>query len=158
MRLSIPSVLAATLAAAALLAGTGAHATLGGDAASVDTDSVRMHVAKGVQVTPATSGSYTVHEATLPTGTVVRQYVSNAGVVFAVTWSGPFKPDLRQLMGTHFDTMAARQAGHVSAGHPFISQQNSDLVVESGGHQRAFFGRAYLPSAIPAGVTPQDIN
>lgn len=158
-KLSKSSPAARLLAATTLLACCSvARATLGGDAASVETDRVHMTVARAARVTQAASGSFSVHETTLPTGTVVREYLSAAGVVFAVAWSGPFKPDLRQLMGAHFATMAARQAGHVSAGHPFISQQNADLVVESGGHPRSFVGRAYLPGAIPPGVSPQDIQ
>lgn len=135
-----------------------AHASLGGDNASVEADRVHMNVKHAARQTPLSTGSYTVHETTLPTGTLVRQYVSKAGVVFAVTWSGPFMPDLRQLLGPHFDTMAARQAKQVHAGHRFISQHEPDLVIESGGHPRSFVGRAYLPSALPAGVVEKDIQ
>jgi hypothetical protein len=90
--------------------GTAAHASLGGDSASVEADRLHMKVKHAARLIPSSIDSYTVHEITLPTGTLVRQYVSSAGVVFAVTWSGPFMPDLRQLMGPHFDTMIARQA------------------------------------------------
>jgi hypothetical protein len=152
-------VTAYLLAATALLAcSAAARATLGGDAASVETDRVQMLVPHAARLVQPTGAAYTVHETALPSGTLVREYVSSAGVVFAVAWSGPFKPDLRQLMGPHFDTMNARQAGHVSAGRPFISQQEPDLVVESGGHPRSFVGRAYLPAALPAGVSAQDIQ
>jgi hypothetical protein len=135
-----------------------AHATLGGDAASVDTDQTSMKVEHAARRSLAMNGSYTVHESTLPSGTRVRQYVSNAGVVFAVSWDGPFIPDLRQLLGLHFDTMVARQAQQSNAGHRSFSQHEADLVIESGGHQRSFAGRAYLKSAIPAGVTEQEIQ
>jgi Protein of unknown function (DUF2844) len=135
-----------------------AHASLGGDSASVEADRVHMNVKHAARLTPSSTGSYTVHETILPTGTRVRQYVSKAGVVFAVAWSGPFVPDLRQLLGPHFDTMTARQAKRVHAGHRFVSQHESDLVIESGGHPRSFVGRAYLPSALPAGVAEKDIQ
>jgi hypothetical protein len=135
-----------------------AQATLGGDAASVDADGLRMSVKHAATQTPTATGAYTVHETTLSTGTVVRQYVSAVGVVFAVSWSGPFKPDLRQLLGPHFDTMNARQQGQVHAGRPFVNQQNSDLVIESGGHPRSFAGRAYLPAALPPGVAVSEIQ
>jgi len=135
-----------------------AHASLGGDSASIEADRVHMKVELAARQTPSSTGSYTVHETILPTGTIVRQYVSTADVVFAVAWSGPFKPNLRQLMGPHFDKMIVRQSGQVLAGHRFVSQHESDLVVESGGHPRSFVGRAYLPSALPAGVAVQDIQ
>jgi hypothetical protein len=135
-----------------------AHASLGGDSASVEADRVHMNVKHAARLTPSSTSSFTVHETTLPTGTLVRQYVSRAGVVFAVTWSGPFLPDLRQLLGPHFDTMVVRQAKRDHAGHRFVSQHESDLVIESGGHPRSFVGRAYLPSALPAGVAEKDIQ
>ena len=135
-----------------------ARAVLGGDAASVETDRLQMKVAQVASQMPSASGSYTVHETILSTGTRVRQYVSSAGTVFAVTWSGPFMPDLHQLMGTHFDTMIAHQAQNRHAGQRVYSQHDPDLVIESGGRPRHFVGRAYLPGALPAGVTGQDIK
>lgn len=143
---------------AAIFYAAPARAVLGGDAASVETDRLQMKVAQAASQMPAASGNYTVHETILPTGTRVRQYVSKAGTVFAVTWSGPFMPDLRQLMGTHFDTMIARQAQNRHAGQRVYSQHDPDLVIESGGRPRHFVGRAYLPGALPAGVTGQDIK
>jgi hypothetical protein len=146
------------LAMACVLA-TAAHATLGGDRASVEADRLQMHAPRTARLSaPAAGAGYTVHETTLPTGTLVRQYVSAAGSVFAVAWSGPFKPDLQQLLGPHFAAMLARQDGQVHAGRPFVRQHGSDLVVESGGHPNGFVGRAYLPAALPAGVTAQDIQ
>jgi hypothetical protein len=144
------SILCLALVAACIV--IEAQATLGGDAASVDADRLRMSAKHAATQTPTATGAYTMHQTTLATGTIVRQYVSAAGVVFAVSWSGPFKPDLRQLLGPHFDTMNARQQGQVHAGRPFINQQNADLVIESGGHPRSFAGRAYLPAALPQGV------
>lgn len=108
-----------------------AHASLGGDSASVEADRMHMNVKHAARLTPSSAGIYTVHETTLRTGTLVRQYVSKEGVVFAVSWSGPFVPDLRQLLGPHFETMTSRQAKRVHAGHRFISQHEPDLVIES---------------------------
>jgi len=137
---------------------TSAQATLGGDSVSVETDRVSLKAEHAARQTLATSGSYTIHETTLPSGTVVRQYVSNNGIVFAVAWNGPFIPDLKQLLGLHFDTMVARQSKQSNAGHRFFSQHEADLVIESGGHQRSFAGRAYLISTIPVNVTVQEIQ
>ncbi|MGA7749436.1 MAG: DUF2844 domain-containing protein [Gallionella sp.] len=142
----------------AMFTGTAAHASLGGDSASIEADRLHMNVKLAARQTASSTGSYTVNETTLPSGTLVRQYVSRAGVVFAVTWSGPFIPDLRQLLGPHFDTMVAQQAKLSNAGHRHFSLHESGLVIESGGHPRSFAGRAYLPGALPAGVTVQEIQ
>lgn len=137
---------------------TSAQAELGGNGASVEADRVNMKVERTARQNLATNGSYTVHETTLPSGTVVRQYVSNSDVVFAVAWTGPFIPDLKQILGINFDTMVARQSKQSNAGHRSFSQHEADLVIESGGHQRSFVGRAYLISMIPANVTLQEIQ
>lgn len=104
------------------------------------------------------STAFTIHEVALPSGTSVRQYVSGNGIVFAVTWSGPFKPDLRQLLGTYFDVMIAHQSNSIHAGQPRTHMREKNLVIESGGHMRNFYGRAYLPNEIPAGITTDDIQ
>ena len=50
----------------------------------------------------ATAVPYTVSEATLTDGTLVREYVGQSGVVFAVSWHGPHTPDLSSLLGSYF--------------------------------------------------------
>ena len=134
-----------------------AWATLGGNRASVDAD----RLALSGQMLPAplvAVGNYQVVAFVLPTGTQVNEYVSDKGLVFAVSWAGPFKPDVRQLLGPHFDKVLQRQAGQSHAGHPYIHQHEVDLVMESGGHQGNFAGRAYLPADLPAGLSVDQIR
>ena len=147
----------------AMCSATAAHASLGGNSASVEADRLHMNATAAVympKIPPKipSAGAYTVTETVLPSGTRVRQYVSAAGVVFGVAWSGPFMPDLRQLLGPSFATMVARQANLTNAGHRHFGVHEPGLVIESGGHPRSFAGRAYLPSAVPAGVNVQDIQ
>jgi hypothetical protein len=95
---------------------------------------------------------YTVHEITGDDGTLIREYVTPAGKVFGVSWSGPTIPDLEQLLGTYnaeFQTAIRAKRGRRSS----AAVHNPDLVVESSGHMRAFHGRAYLNSMLPTGVT-----
>ncbi|MHB8621888.1 MAG: DUF2844 domain-containing protein [Sulfuricaulis sp.] len=147
------------LALAALSCAALAHAELGGNISSIENDRVHMNIKAAARQSPSSTGSYTVYEITLPSGTIVRQYVSTVGgVIFAVAWSGPFVPDLQQILGSNFNKMISRQAGQVAAGRRFIIQHYSDLVVESGGHPRSFMGRAYLPDALPDGFAVQDIQ
>ncbi len=129
-------------------------AALGGDMESVDNDQGALNASE--QIT-ASNDSYTVYELSITTGTVVREYLSLDGKVFAVTWKGPLLPDLRQILGSYFkqysDSASSKHGDH---GHLVV--RDPDLVVESGGHLRAFFGRAYLPQAIPTGVAVSDIK
>jgi hypothetical protein len=131
-----------------------ASATLGGDAASVQADQAQMKAAlKATTATPR----FTVVESELPSGTLVRQYVSPGGLVFAVAWEGPSLPDLRQLLGTFFvQYVEAAKRPDGAAGTRVI--QLPGLVVFSGGRMRAFLGRAYMPGSIPAGVSIDEIR
>ena len=123
-----------------------AHAALGGQAETVDGDSAAMHAigrASRVHVL------YTVHTITLASGTVVREYVAPSGLVFGVAWEGPTLPDLRVTLGNAFDRYISSAGAGRKAG---LAVSASDLVVYSGGHLRAFAGRAYLPQALPSGI------
>lgn len=131
-----------------------AVAALGGSASSVATDQTHMKATREVKAGPA----YTVHEITTPAGTVVREFVSPAsGQVFAVTWQGPFMPDLKQVLGDHFATFAeAAGKGRIGRGNALVSRP--EVVIHSGGHMRAFEGKAYLPGQLPEGVRLEDIR
>ena len=130
-----------------------ASATLGEPEASVQADGEVLHGS----IKESEHGAYRVHEIQLPSGTLVREYCALDGVVFAVAWNGPFMPDLRQTLGRYFDAYAtAAKAKH--ADHHHLQIQQSDLVVQSSGHMRAFNGRAYLPQAIPGGVSAGDLK
>ena len=138
----------------ALAAPFPALAALGGDTASVEADQQEMNASQQITVNNA---AYTVYELQTEAGTTVREYVSSAGTVFAVAWQGPLLPDFKQILGAYFapyTAAAARQRG--SHGHLLIQQ--ADLVVESSGHVRAFFGKAYLPQMLPQGMAVSEIQ
>jgi hypothetical protein len=126
---------------------------LGGSFDTVQTDEAQMRAARRV----ASHTGYDVHELVLGSGTVVREFVAPTGLVFAVTWQGPIKPDLNQLLGAYFPRLvAAGQSPH--GDHRSLSLQAADLVIESGGRMRGFAGRAYLPALVPAGVDVGEIR
>jgi hypothetical protein len=132
-----------------------AHAALGGDAASVLADRVDMHGSVQDEIRQ----QYAVQEISAATGVIVREYMSRDGIVFAVCWSGPVQPDLRRLLGTYF---TAYTAALTALSHPGIQRSvrltSSGLVVELGGHLRAYTGRAYLVALVPAGVSAADLR
>lgn len=105
-----------------------------------------------------TGSNYSINESTLSSGTVVREYVANDGIVFAVSWSGPIMPDLQALLGKHIDTLNAEVAKKTRAGNSQVSISRPDIVIYSGGHMRAYSGRAWLAGGLPSGVTPDDIQ
>jgi hypothetical protein len=132
-----------------------ALASLGGSVNSVQTDSVHMNASVSV----AQNRSYAIHEMRSPAGTVVDEYVSPAGKVFAVTWNGMFPPDMQQILGTYFSQYtAALQARPRRYGHPPLNIQEPGFVVQTGGHMRSYFGRAYIPEQLPQGITADEIH
>lgn len=132
-----------------------AFAALGGDVTSVQAD--REHMKASINIKQ--NETYTVHEIKTPAGTVVSEYVSSQGRVFAVAWHGPFFPEMQQILGAYFQQFsAALQTQKRQYGHHVLNIQQPGLVVQSGGHMRAYAGRAYVPQMLPASVKIEDIK
>jgi Protein of unknown function (DUF2844) len=142
------------LAALAVAASPG-WAVLGGSAESVVTDQVKFQARRAV----VERGAYTVHEISRDDGTVIREYVSSAGKVFGVSWTGPTIPDLTQLLGsynTEFQNTLHAQGKPLRRRSAVV--HNADLEVENSGHARAFHGRAYLNSLLPSGLPQETVQ
>lgn len=133
-----------------------AAASLGGTADTVEAD--RAHMQASLRMTK--KDLYATHELRAPNNVVVREFVSPTGIVFGVAWEGPVRPDLRQVLGGYFShfTEAAQAQKQRQAGRQPISVTEPGLVVQSGGHPRAFSGRAYLPEMLPVGVHAEEIR
>ena len=130
------------------------HAGLGGAAAQLNGQLASRKEAP--LSTGAAVGTY--RESTLQSGTVVREYLAADSSVFAVSWKGPFLPDLKEILGTHLETMVAASAQPARTSRSQLLLQQSDVMLISGGHMGAFEGKAWIPSKLPAGFTPQDIH
>ncbi len=133
-----------------LLSAGSAWAALGSDLGSVQAD----QQAWGASVTQVTVAGSTVFSQSLANGVTVRQYVNAYSLVFAVGWEGPVQPDFERLLGSYFQTYTVAQRQQRRG----VNVQTSTLVMESGGMMRSFSGRAFLPSALPAGLSAQDIR
>ncbi len=142
--------------ATALACPPAAHAELGGSAANVRGEAARMNA----RVAAVSMGRYTRHELTRANGGSVREFTNAGGQVFAVTWSGPGKPDLRSLLGRHFAALQASsargRAAHALRRPPQVSQ--GDLQIQTAGHMGWFHGVAFIPSLAPAGFAPADLQ
>lgn len=125
-------------------------ARLGGDADSVTADRDAMHA----QLRSTPMQLYSLHEISTPSGTVVHEYTTRAGTVFAVTWQGQLPPDLSQLFGNYYKQYQDAAAAHSRPGmHRQLNFANPDFAVESTARMRSFIGKAYVPSLVPAGVS-----
>jgi hypothetical protein len=162
-----------------LIAVQSAHAGLGGapmtppTGSSVSTRTIQpgssaanaaqgvMRSASNAASSTSTSPSYTVRETALGNGTVVREYLAANGSVFGIAWRGPQMPDLNDLLGSYFPQYVAGVKAVRAArggGRGPVSVDQSGLVVRSGGHMGSFNGQAWLPPALPAGVSGSDIQ
>jgi hypothetical protein len=97
------------------------------------------------------------HEVLLPSGVLVREYVSPGGAVYAVTWRGPRIPDLRKILGPSFEEMVRTDARPRQGPHR-MTMSGPDLEIRSSGHRGAFAGRAWVPSLVPRGVDPNSLD
>jgi hypothetical protein len=145
-RLMLPSVL--------LALAFPAWASLGDNVTSVQNDKVHM---KGTLRSVAAQ-RYVKHEIHVPTGQLVREFVSPDGTVFGVAWEGPCQPDLQQVLGSYFEPMKQAVAAQQRHGHGPIFVETSDFVFQQGGHIRSFHGRAYVPAMVPQGVDVTEIQ
>ncbi len=149
----IPKTLLAPLVLSGLLLSPPARATLGCDRASVLNLQARTRAA--MRVTHAER--YQLHELRLPTTTVVREYVAHDGKVFAVAWQGPWRPDLRVLLGDYYPRYVQAVRAQRGRRGP-VTVRLPGLVVELSGHTRAWYGRAYAPDALPVGLRAEEIR
>ena len=138
---------------ALLFCSQSAWAALGGDASSIGTG--QTHLLASARILRA--ATHTMHELEAGTGTKVREYSGNDGKVFAVCWEGPFRPNLRDLLGEHYDSYLKAAGARVARG-PVNIRLPGGLVIHMSGHQRAFYGRAYLENSVPQGLSTDEIH
>jgi len=141
---------------AVLLAEPGSiQATLGESADSVASDQKILSAARPALTT---HNGYTVQEVRSD-AVVVREYISPAGIVFAIAWNGLIHPDLTPLLGSHAGEyeQALRQTPP-KPGRRSLQVKSNNIIVEKWGQMRNLQGRAYVPALIPSGVSIDEIQ
>jgi hypothetical protein len=124
-------------------------AALGGDAHSLDADRTVM----SGQLRSTSMQQYDLHEITTSGGTVIHEYMTRQGTVFAVTWRGPFAPNLQQLFGSYYQQFQKGVAGSAPGMHRVMTIAQPDFVMHAVGLMRSYHGSAYVPSLVPTGVS-----
>jgi hypothetical protein len=127
---------------------------LGGDEASVQADQQRLQGVRRQSLSMRAQTAAVMHEIRQSDGSVIREYMTPDGRVFAVTWSTHFRPDLETLFGAHAAsyTAAAAEAMKSPGIKRQVHLQRDDLVVRASAHLNVFMGRAHVRSLVPAGV------
>jgi len=98
--------------------------------------------------------TYTLHELVSTIGTKIHEYLGHDGKVFAVSWQGPFRQSAA-LLGLLPDLPERSTFSHRTRTN---QHSGTGLVINMSGHQRAFYGRAYIPERVPQGLSTDDIR
>ncbi len=132
-----------------------ARAGLGGDPASVEADAAAL----GATVRVTAHANYRILEISGRDGSRLREFVDGGGRVFAAAWHTPGPPDLGRLLGTRYPSYVDAVSRLERPGlRRDLRIAGGDWVVESGGHLRAYAGRAYLPAWLPAGTSAAELR
>lgn len=154
-RIVVPGPGLAALVLALWCLAVPSRAALGAPYVSVEAD--QAHLSAKLQSSRA--ASHMVHRLTMANGGVLQEFTRADGMVFAVTWRGPARPDLRQLLGGYFDIAQSDNAprfGRRLRRPPSVNRP--DFVMRAGGHSGAFWGAAWLPQMVPAGFATTDLD
>jgi hypothetical protein len=156
MRTSNPWPVSRQAAFACLLTGLSlampAHASLGDIAAPIPGATTRTIAGGAARVLSYVGAG----------GTTINVYVAAANnAIFAYSWKGPTMPHLQTLLGRYYESyrsgvaaMPAAQPGSLRSSHI----ERPDVIVGTGGQLRSYVGRAWLPAALPAGVSEGDVR
>jgi hypothetical protein len=130
-----------------------ARAAVGDDVTAVAADQSRMQAS--LRIMPMQG--YAIHELTAPAGATVREYVSSTGKIFAVSWSGGWRPNLRDIMGSRYDQYVAATRGQRRARGP-VRIELPGLVVSMGSYLRTFWGQVVLTDLAPPAWQEQSMG
>jgi Protein of unknown function (DUF2844) len=107
------------------------------------------------------NGALRVRTLTDAGSTTINEYATSTGQIVAYTWAGPTMPDLRALLGRYAEPYQTGAAALAATGNGNLHASRvarPDVIVESGGPMRSYVGRAWLPAALPPGVTADDLQ
>ncbi len=132
-----------------------AHAALGGDASTADLDAKILATAKTV----SRHGKYTIHEMN-ERSVRIREFQNSSNSLFAVSWRGSTHPDLKTLLGAHYETFQ-NAYGAAKKNHPhggMMIGEVGNLHFEIGGRMMAVHGRVWLKDQVPSGMDLHEVN
>ena len=101
---------------------------------------------------------YTVETIRSP-GIVIREYVSPDGIVFAVAWRQQTGVvNLEQLLGSYYAEYSQAVLNQPRKSQRFRHVETEHAVIEAGGRMGAVWGRAWVGSLLPSGISQDSIK
>lgn len=141
---------------AALLLASPAMAELGGTLSTVEADQHRMSATRQVHQ----SAAYSVHEMRTAANSLVREYVTPQGKVFAVRYEGQFLGEANGLLASYAKpigtAMRAIRNGQHRGGPVHVSLPGVEY--HAIGHMRSYIVYAVLTDSLPQGVKMGDLQ
>ena len=135
-----------------LCASVVAHAELGGSMPSQADLSARAPRA-------VLNGALRMRTLTDAGTTTINEYATSTGQIVGYAWEGPTMPDLHALLGKYADSYRTGATLSTQDGNLHSSRiARPDVIVESAGPMRGYVGRAWLPAALPPGVSADDLQ
>ena len=137
-----------------LAAGTSALGVLGESTATVEEDRTVLHGRSSVE--SKTGVSVYVIEAS---GLTVREYAGSDGIVFGLAWkhhTGVLS--LERLFGVYYGEYSRAVAEQARRSQRIQRIETEPLIVERGGRMGATWGRAWIPSLLPPGMSTEQIQ
>jgi hypothetical protein len=140
------------------------QAQLGGGVDSIESDRkvLKAQMSSGKNVTSRSHSQFSVTEMIIA-GVKVREYVSHAGIVFGIAWTGSHHINYSALLGSYqaehetaFKANRAQIGLHRGLRARAIHSENVHVDLE--GHFRSMRGRAYSPALLPSGVNANEIQ
>ncbi len=100
---------------------------------------------------PATSAQFVQAQAG------VTQYANGAGIVYAVAWKTRTPVDVQALLGGYTAQFNAARNPRAGLNAPLMLNTPSFVAhaFQTPGH---WFGLAYIPALVPAGVNPESLK
>ena len=131
-----------------------AFAGLGGDATSVDAD--RVSVKGTVRVTTNAAG-FAVHEISNAAGLRSPEFLARTARCLPSAGAVRASRDLGSMLGGYYaEVQQAVNRPHYN--HHNLSVVTPRVVLQSSGHLRTFYGRAWAPGLLPQNFSVTDIK
>ncbi len=105
----------------------------------------------------ATLGQPAMSAQFVQTQAGITQYANAAGIVYAVTWQTRTPVDVQSLLGSYAAQFDAARNPRAGLNAPMVLNTPHFVahVFQTPGH---WFGLAYIPALVPAGVNPESLK
>jgi len=100
-------------------------------------------------------------ETSLDGNVTIKEYIDQAGNVFAISWAGTHPPDLNKLLGS-FKEEAQKEMKNqnniITRRSRYNRLETTNLIMERFGSMRNIRGKVILKKYLPPGVNQNEID